>query len=193
MSQLLQLRQAVIDRIKAVLPTFTVEGHLGRFNAAELTRFLIAAPAVRVAVLGMADGQRTSDEDGTELDCIVRLAIYVVTKDDARKLSRDEACIAAVEAITLAAVGQRWGLDFCDPAQPASAQNLYSAETLAKGNALWAIEIGQPVRLRVPIGEGDVDELRQLFIGLAPEVGPEHIDDYIGPLPQTDLAGADNG
>lgn len=183
MSQLLQLRQAVIERIGTLLPTFKVEGHLGRFNAAELTRFLIAAPAVRVAVLNLKDAVETGDETESEIDCTAVLAIYVVTKDGASKLSRDEAAVAAVERIILGAIGQRWGLVFCKPAEPGSAQNLYSEETLSKGTALWGIEIQQPLRLRLQAPGEAIDFLKELFIGIAPEVGPPHLDDYIGPLP----------
>jgi Domain of unknown function (DUF1834). len=187
MSQLLQLRESVITQIQAALPTFNVEGHFGRFNGAELTRFLVAAPAIRVAILGLSDSSDGADEDA--LEAVARIGIYIVTKDGDLKGSRDAAICAAAERIVLLALGQRWGLAFCRPARPAIAQNLYSEDTLAKGVALWAIDLRQPVSLTLPEGTGGGDPegaLTELYIGLAPDIGPAHIDDYIGPLPGQD-------
>lgn len=182
MSQLLDLRQAVIARLKTKLQGFSIEGHLGRFTAAELDKFLTTAPAVRVAILGLSETTDQSDDEGTVLGAVARLAVYVVTKDGADRLGRDEAAIAAVETICLEACGQRWGVPFARPARPATAQNLYSADTLAKGRALWAIDIPQPVRLETEVAA--LDPLTEIYVGMAPEIGAAHVDDYAGPIPE---------
>lgn len=184
MSQLLQLRTAVIEAIKAALPGVKdVKGHLGRFSASDLSTFIMAAPAVRVAVLGIADARSADAGDG--IDCTARLAVYVVTKDTAG-LARDEAATAAVERIALLATGNRWGLDFTMPAGAPIAQNLFSDETLKKGVALWAIDLPQPVALALPAdpAEPPAGPLRELFIGWAPKVGAAHEADYVGPFPE---------
>jgi len=185
MSQLLQLRAAVITGIETALPGFHVEGHLGRFSAADLSTFITRAPAVRVAVLGIQDAAATGAE-GEQIDCIARLGVYVVTKDVGARLTRDEAAAAAVERIALLATGNRWGLDFTRPAAAPNAQNLFSDETLKRGVAMWAIDLPQSVRLALPADDSEipVGPLRELFIGVAPKVGAAHQADYLGPLPE---------
>lgn len=190
MSQLLNLRAAVVTAISEILDGWNVESHLGRFGAGDLTTFLTKAPAVRVAILGFADAKSTGVEG--ELECTVRLGVFIITRDGRTRLSRDEAVCAAAERIALLAEGARWGLDFAYPARPGAAQNLFSDETLAKGAALWALDIAQPVVLTaMPAGEDD--PLTALYIGLAPEIGPDHVDDYLGPFPQEALGEAANG
>ena len=182
MSQLIQLRDAVVNAIKTALPAFNVEGHLGRFSAADLTTFLNVAPAVRVAVLGLRDTV-ASGLDGEDLDATVVLGVYVVSKDGVAKLSRDVTALAAVERILRLAIGARWGLDFALPAQPGGAQNLFNGDTLKAGRALWSIEINQPVVLA---GEATAEPapgfLKDLYIGVAPRVGANHEADYFGPF-----------
>ncbi|QQQ17749.1 hypothetical protein JIP62_10435 [Brevundimonas vitis] len=182
MSQLLILRQAVIDAIKAALPTFGVEGHLGRFAPADLSRFLTTAPAIRVAILGLGKGEIVSDEGAAPFwDGEVRLAVYVVTRDAGARLTRDAAAMAAVETIVLLAAGSSWGLDFAFPAGAADGQNLFSDETLSKGVALWGINVPQRVQLWPAEGEPD-GPLSAMFVGIDPETGAAHEDAYIGPI-----------
>lgn len=193
MSQLLQLRAAVVAGIKAALPAFEVEGHLGRFTAADLNQFLMAAPAIRVAILGLTDSQAIGEE-GEEIAAVAKVAIYVVTKDVGKRLSRDQAAMAAVERICLLASGNRWGLSFAQAADAPTGSNLFSGETLQRGVALWAIDLPQPVRLWMGARDGEpqppeMPELRQLFIGIAPQIGAAHAADYIGPFPE---AGSDD-
>lgn len=190
MSQLIQLRDAVVADIKAALPAFNVEGHLGRFSAADLTTFLSVAPAVRVAVLGLRDPV-PSGQDGEDLDATVVLGVYVVSKDGVAKLSRDVTALAAVERILRLAIGARWGLDFALPAQPAGAQNLFNGETLKAGRALWSIEISQPVVLAgEATAEPSPDFLKELYIGVAPKVGAAHEADYFGPIGEQEVVDA---
>lgn len=179
MSALLQLRDAVVAKVKQALPAFDVEGHLGRFEATDLNKFMTKAPAIRVAILGLADPR--SEGEGLTLYS-VRLVLYVVTKDGLARMSRDAAALAAVETIVLLANQQRWGLKFARPAAPATAQNLNSDASLKLGAALWGVAIGQPVRLS-STDEGELDALKALWIGLAPDIGAAHLADYAGPFP----------
>lgn len=182
MSQLLQLRAAVIAAIQAALPGFEVAGHLGRFSASDLGQFLVKAPAVRVAVLGLSNA-RALGEDGDHLAADVKVAIFVVTKDQGVRLGREEAAVAAVERLCLLATGARWGLAFARPAEPPTAQTLFNDATLAKGVALWAIDLTQSVVLS-PAEAGEVEggPLSELWLGVAPNVGAAHRDDYLGPF-----------
>ncbi|MFC5372888.1 hypothetical protein ACFPIF_10010 [Brevundimonas faecalis] len=190
MSQLLQLRTAVADAIKGVLPTFDVGGHLGRFTTADLSVFLTRAPAVRVAALGLSNAHTMTDNDGRDmLAADVKMGVYVVTKDVGAKLSREEAAMAAVERICLRAAGTRWGLAFARPAHAPTAQTIFNADTLAKGVALWAIELTQPVVL-APADDGGAPAgpLSALWLGIAPEIGAAHRDDYHGPITAQTIA-----
>lgn len=180
MSALLDLRDAVVASVKAALPSFGVEGHLGRFEAADLQKFMTKAPAVRVAILGLADPK--AEGEGLYL-YNVRMALYVVTKDEVARMSRDAAALAAVETIVMLAFEQRWGLKFARPAAPATAQNLNSEASLKLGVALWGVAIGQPVRLATT-DAGELDALKALWIGVAPDIGAAHRDDYLGPFPE---------
>lgn len=165
MSQLLQLRTAVLDAIKAALPGFEVAGHLGRFAATDLNQFLVKAPAVRVAVLGLSN-VRAIGENGDHLRADVKMAVFVVTKDQGDRLGREEIAVAAVERICLLATGARWGLRFASPAEAPTAQTLFNDATLAKGVALWAIDLTQPVIL-APADDCEEEggSLRELAIG----------------------------
>ena len=184
MSQLLDLRDAVVAQLAAVLPpAFTVDGHLGRFTPADLSTFLTKAPAAKVAILGLNGGEAAGAE-GEALDCRITMAIYVVTKDGPGTLKRDAAALGAVETIVRLANGQRWGLDFTFDAHAASAQNLTAGEALNKVRAFWGIEIVQPVRLGALDDDGAGVLLRELFVGVAPEIGLAHEADYIGPFPE---------
>lgn len=179
MSALLTLRQAVIDQLKTTLGSgWDVAGHLGRFSAADLNQFLTRAPAVRVAVLGVGDA--AIELDGDALMATVRLAVYVVTKDQGARLGREEIAVAAVETILLLAFRNRWGLPLVRPAGAPNAQTIFSADTLSKGVALWAIDIPQPIIIERP--EGDTNPLTELFLGIAPNIGPAHVADYFGPI-----------
>lgn len=179
MSALLTLRQAVIDQLKPALGAgWDVAGHLGRFSANDLSAFLLKAPAVRVAVLNFEAS--AIQADGDALDGTVRLGIYVVTKDQGSRLGREEIAVAAVETIMLIAFGSRWGLPLVRPAGAPTAQTIFSADTLAKGVALWAIDLPQPIVIERP--EGELNPLSELYLGIAPNIGPAHVDDYIGPI-----------
>lgn len=174
MSRLLQLRDRIVERIRTAVPNVEVEGHLGRFDEAELKKFMVRAPAIRVAVLALEDPRTASDEG---VDYTARVGIYAVAKDGAGKFSRDEAAIAMIEAVLLLTDRQRWGLPFCLSAQRAAAQNLYTPGAQADGVALWAIDLRQPVRLVAPAD--DAGALTRLFLGFAPDIGAAHVDDYI--------------
>lgn len=187
MSKLMELRSAVIAGIKDALPDdWSVEGHLGRFAPSDLTKFITTAPAVRVAILGLADTVAL-DEDAIQTNAVV--GVFVVAKDRGAKLAREVIAAAAVETIVIAAHGARWGLKGVMPALPATAQSIYNDDTLRQGVAFWGIDWRQPVVLSR--AEAEADPLTALYVGLAPEIGAAHEADYFGPFPAQE-GGADD-
>ena len=174
--QLIQVRDAIVATIHQALPDFDVAGHYGRFTDDQLHAFGASAPAVRVAILGLGDPTSTDDD---YLDYVLAVGIYVATADGATIGDRDVQALCAVEAITLLANRQRWGLGgICGAAKSAVAQNLYSAAAMADGFALWAVDLRQPVRLQLE-DEAAAGTLKRLFVGLAPRVGAAHVADYV--------------
>jgi len=182
MSVLLNLRAAVIAAITAQLPKgWDVGGHLGRFTANDLTKFITLAPAVRVAVLGLTDPK---PQDGDAVEWRVKIGVFVVTKDQGKALAREEIAAAAVETIVLNAFGSRWGMGAAGvrPAEAATAQTIFNDDTLRQGIALWAIDWSQPVVLEKNEA-AEINPLKELWVGIAPDIGAAHVDDYIGPFP----------
>jgi hypothetical protein len=175
MSALLTLRAAIVTTLtSAVADRVEVAGHSGRFTESELSAFMIKAPAVRVAILGVASVTPTSDGG---FDADVQVGIYVATKDEASRLDRDAQSLGLVEGIMVSAHQARWGLEFCHPAQPAGAQNLYTETGRKQGVSLWAVDLLQKIRI-VP-DEADAGEFPgELWVGFAPRIGAAHVDDY---------------
>lgn len=182
MSVLLNLRAAIIADIGALLPKpWSVDGHLGRFTAADLTKFITVAPAVRVAVLSLTDPK---PQDGEAVEWRVKIGAFVVARDQAKALAREEIAATAVETIVVNAFGSRWGMGTAGvrPAEAATAQTIFNDDTLRTGVALWAIDWSQPVVLSRDEA-AEFNPLKELWVGIAPDIGAAHRDDYIGPFP----------
>lgn len=182
MSVLLNLRAAIITDIAKLLPKpWNVDGHLGRFTANDLTKFITVAPAVRVAVLSLTDPK---PQDGDAVEWRVKIGVFVVTRDQAKTLAREEIAAAAVETIVVNAFGSRWGMGAAGvkPAEAATAQTIFNDDTLRHGVALWAIDWSQPVVLSREEA-AEFNPLKELWVGIAPEIGAAHRDAYIGPFP----------
>jgi hypothetical protein len=136
---------------------------------------MIKAPAMRVAVLGVT-AITPCAEGGFDAD--VQLGIYIATKDEAARLDRDAQSLGLVEGVLVTAHQARWGLDFCHPAAPAGAQNLYTEAGRQKGVSLWAVDLIQKIRI-VP-DEAEVGAFPgELWMSFAPRIGLAHIDDYV--------------
>ena len=178
--------------------------HGGRFDATELGRFRLAAPAVRASCLAVASA--SADGDGSVL-LDYRVAAVAIARggrgekrgEQARRLADrvafelareqkgegglrlwPQAAFSATELAPAVAGGPRWG-DIGEPREIRAA-NLYSAQLDGKGVALWAVTWLQQFRARpedfaLPgIEEGAIPET--VKSGFAPDIGTGHEGDY---------------
>ncbi len=173
---LVQFRDAVIAAIGTTLPGLhEVAAHEGRFSAESLKRFATRAPGVRVAVLAMEDPKEAASG---EIDWRVRIAAFVVTKDEPG-LSRDDGALNIAGALATLIAGNRFGLDFAGAAKPPRAQTMMSTELAKTGATIWAVEWTQVLRLGVDAYLIDGVLPADLYIGFAPNIGAAHVDDYL--------------
>ena len=168
------LLDTITEALGAVLPELDIETHRGRFDEGELKRFMISAPALRLAILGLSNPEPAG---GGACDWTVRIGAMLVTRDTPA-LPRERAASAIVQTVLLTALQNNWGFDWVYPAKPASARNLYSQALDKAGALIWAIEWDQVVRLERPRGELQVVP-SELYVGIVPETGPDHVADYI--------------
>lgn len=136
---LAELRAGIIaDLQNRIGNSVKVAGHGGRFSADELQRYGTVAPAVLVAILGLADLQ----QQGSTVDASVACAALVVTADRPG-LSRDLGALGIITTLAPVLPGQDFDLDVSG-ATNVRADNLYSAQVDKLGVALWAISWRQP-------------------------------------------------
>jgi hypothetical protein len=169
------LRRAVADRLAELLPKLkSCETHPGRFDEAELKRFLTAAPAVRVAILGIGAGR---DTGSGEWDWPVTLAAFVATQS-AGKLDRAESAQNIVWAILNAVPATDWGVDNARTPEQIRADNLTSAEVTSLGAALWAVSWQQDLRGGTNLFAAEGTMPTDLYVGVAPAIGAAHEPEY---------------
>ena len=130
---MIAFRAAVVSAIKARVPSVAVEEHGGRFDAAELKRVAVRAPAVFVAVLGVGDVR----ELGGEIGAALNMGAFVITTS-ASSAPRDEAALAIVQALLGLVPGNRWGRAEGNPDR-ITAENLFSSTIDKRGVAMWAV------------------------------------------------------
>jgi hypothetical protein len=135
----LTLRAAVVAGLKDSLPTLAgktvkVEPHAGRFDAAELKRISAQAPAVFVAVLGLAD----LSEICGEVSATCQVLAIVVCKD-APGLSRDLAALGMMEALAKIVPGNDWNGAAEKAPEDLRCDNLFSATLDKSGVAMWGV------------------------------------------------------
>ena len=149
-ARLNELLEGVAGGVREALPALkTCAVHDGRFQAAELRRWSLRAPAVLVAWLGTP---RTETPGVPWTDCEQQLAAFVVTRD-APGLPRGKAARAIAAALLLLIPRARWGLSGTGAAERLQARNLFSAEIDKANVALWAVTWRQALRLEAA-GDG---------------------------------------
>ena len=184
--------------------------HGGRFNAEELARFSLGAPAIRAACLGIASAKADTG-DAALLE--FRLAAVAISDDVpgedraamarrladriAFELAREQkdpdgrrlwpqATFSAAELAKGHPGGARWG-DVSDPLDIRAA-NLHSGPLDGKGFAIWAVTWLQQFRaappdfdLPLPKPAGIPETVKS---GYAPDIGGEHRDKYETVVPE---------
>ncbi|MEL8055039.1 MAG: hypothetical protein AAGK66_02700 [Pseudomonadota bacterium] len=147
--------------------------HGGDFTADEVKRFSINAPSIRVACLAMSDPKKVS---GGFVDYTLKLTAVISAKQTA-DLDRHAAATAIVNRVLIDIADATWGLDiWVHPAKLPEARSLYAGAIDRQGLALWQVRWNQCVRLTVPDDPEPLDPA--VYIGFAPDIGPDHIDDY---------------
>lgn len=135
----LALRAAVVAGLGASLPTLAgktvkVESHAGRFDVAELKRISAQAPAMFVAVLGLAD----LTESCGEVSATCQILAIVVCKD-APSLPRDLAALGMMEALAKIVPGNEWNGAAEKAPEDIRCDNLFSATLDQAGVAMWGV------------------------------------------------------
>lgn len=167
---------AIVATIGAAFPALkTCEKHPGKFDADEIKRQAVRTPAIFVSCLGVAD---LSDPGTEQSDATLILAAFILTAS-VPGLTRDDAARNMAEALLIQVPRARWGLTGAGQAKSVRADNLYSGEIATKGVALWAVVWRQQVRMGTSIWDGTGPVPTQLYLGIAPEIGLAHVDDYV--------------
>lgn len=135
----LALRAAVVAGLATSLPqlagkTVKVDSHAGRFDAAELKRISAQAPAVFVAVIGLAD----MTESCGEVSATCQVLAIVVCKD-APSLPRDLAALGMMEALAKIVPGNDWNGAAEKAPEDIRCDNLFSATLDQAGVAMWGV------------------------------------------------------
>lgn len=163
----------VADSIRAVLPGLrTCKGMVGRFDAEELKRQGLAAPAVLVSRTGARQGQVLA---GPFKTFEVEMEAFVLTRDE-MGLGRDEAAANICTALLIHIPEKTWGQVGVGAAVGVREQPLITGASSGLATSLWAVTWTQPVSLEgfsiapaVPLS---------LYVGQAPEIGFGHEGDY---------------
>lgn len=163
--------------------------HGGRFDLEELGRFRVRPPAVRAALLALAEA-KADTEDAVLLDC--RLAAVAICADTRAESRADAARRLADRIVFELARPQGWagacfsqaeldrresprGLDVSEPRRIQSA-SMYSPELDGKGMALRAVTWTQQFRARPEDFDAEAPVPAafpgRVLSGRAPDIGP---------------------
>lgn len=159
----------IAARIETALPGLKeCAEHPGRFDLEEIKRMAVRTPGVRVALLGVLPRQ---GDEHLDLD----LAAFILTSD-AKGLPRHRAAQTIMARIILEMRDRSWGDECFGPGVLVDARNLYDGKHASRGIALWAVRWRQGVAWTP--SQDDPVKIEQLYVGIAPEIGVDHKDDY---------------
>ena len=165
-----------MDAVKTRLPDLnTVEAHPGRFTREEIKSVSLKAPGVLVAIPAVRSVQPAGDG---LVECEVRTVAVAVAKDafeDGVRVERADAVLAIIGSLLVllpsAALGA--GTGAC---RDIKADNLYGREDGQQGLAMWAVHWTNTLQLTAD--EFEVWGPADVRGSLAPDTGPDHIEDY---------------
>jgi hypothetical protein len=152
----------------------TCEVRDGGIDPEELARVAARTPAMFVSVVAIP----TVESVGTEqTDALMELSIDVVTKS-APQLPRGAAARNLVDALLGLLPNARWGMTGVGEVSAVTAENHYSKILDGAGVALWSVTWRQVNRLGTDIWDVSGVMPTELYVGLEPELGPDHVIDY---------------
>lgn len=168
-----QIPDLIAARIKVVLPALrSCEGRAGRFDVEALAKLGVAAPAVLVSTLRIAQGNIFA---GMAPEFTLELGAFVVTKD-AMGLPRDAAAATICQTLLSIVPETNWGVAELGAAQGIEALPLITSAKIGTGVSLWAVTWRQPVTLVTapPSAPLPLD----VYWGQAPAIGAANEADY---------------
>lgn len=172
----LHIQQAATETVDAAVPDLaTCAPYAGEFSGGEIARSSVKSPAVLVACLGAT---RHGDVDSGQVDWQCRFAAYCMVRHAGGRAPRSVEALALAELVVAAIDGGRFGLTGVYPARVTRLDNLYAEAFDKAGVALWAVTWEQVARLGVDEWTADGTRPEMLFVGIAPETGLPHKDDY---------------
>jgi len=182
----LDMQQAAVAAIKAAVPgILTCAAYAGEFSGGDLQRASVQSPAVLVACLGCARG---GDVDCGDVDWLCRFTAYCMVRSSANRGDRADGALALAWKIVPAVDASRFGLTGVWPAKVTRIDNLYAADWDKASVALWAVTWEQQARLCMS-EEAEGTRPEEIWLGQAPEVGAEHVDDYARVWPEPPTGG----
>lgn len=170
-----ELLNGIVDDLRTRFPQLnTCEVHDGAFDPTELARIGARTPAMFVSCLGIP----TVENPGTEqADAAVDMAIYVVTRS-MPQLPRGVAGRNLVDALLAYLPGARWGLTGVGAVSAVAAENHFGVDVDSAGVGLWSVTWRQMNRLGTDIWDTSGVLPTELYVGLDPNLGSEHLSDY---------------
>lgn len=173
----LNIQRAAIEAVKAAIPTLaTCAQYAGEFSGGELSRASVQSPAVLVACLGIT---RDSGVDCGQVDWMCRFTAYCMVRHAGGRWPRAEGALELAALVLAAVDGSRFKfLTGVWPAKVTRLDNLYAEAFDKSGVALWAVTWEQKTRLGSDEWAESESVPTSLYIGIAPEIGAAHEDDY---------------
>ena len=163
----------IAGKIGTMLPGLrTAEGIVGRIDLAEVNRRGIASPAVLVSWYG---GKLERTAAGPQRFWRIDMSAFVITRD-VPGLDRNEAAATIVQALLSELPDHCWDEPGLGHLADVSAHSLITTDVLKAGVALWAVTWRQEITFEGAPAPEDVP--LRLYVGIAPEIGAAHEDDY---------------
>lgn len=136
--------QLVCDDLAGQVSVRTARPHPGIYDAQELGRAALEAPALLLHCAALSPGEYAG---GDAYEYEAALALYLPVRDEPGA-PRTETLLDDLVAPLLGYLpGRTWGGPWTGAAGQPLARNLYSATIDARGLALWSIEWDQTLRL----------------------------------------------
>lgn len=163
-------------KIHEIMPELrTCKGFQGRLTVDRLKAHGIAAPAVLVVRLG---ARQSTTFAGPARAWTVRMAAFVVARDElGAQGRRDEQAGRIAQALLGLLPENDWGAsEFVGGAEEITEEPLVTDEAEKAAMAIHVVSWSHQVSL----GWVSTDEplTPVVYLGMAPDVGPDHLDDY---------------